>query len=108
MQASVVLCTGAYYLSKLTTQDVIKDLSIILLNIINITNLEQATVQAAAAPVIEAQTSVRAQLSRASTKWGARRTRPRLAAHGRALAQSGPDMWRRADGRRVSGGAQSL
>lgn len=59
VQATVALCTGAYHLSKRTTQDVLPDLCGIALRLGTSTPLEQATVQALAAPVAEAQTSVR-------------------------------------------------
>jgi transposase len=61
VQAIVALCTGAYHLSKRTTQDVMADLFGIPLSLGTIANLEQATGQALAAPVVEAQTYVRAQ-----------------------------------------------
>jgi transposase len=59
--AIVALCTGAYHLSKRTTQDVMADLFGIPLSLGTIANLEHATVQALAAPVAEAQTHVRTQ-----------------------------------------------
>ena len=61
VQAIVALCTGAYHLSKRTTQDVMADLFGIPLSLGTIANLEHATMQALAAPVAEAQTHVRAQ-----------------------------------------------
>jgi transposase len=61
VQAIVALCTGAYHLSKRTTQDVMADLFGIPLSLGTIANLEQAAVQALAAPVAEAQTYVHAQ-----------------------------------------------
>jgi transposase len=61
VQAIVALCTGAYHLSKRTTQDVMADLFGIPLSLGTIANLEHATVQALAAPVAEAQTHVREQ-----------------------------------------------
>ena len=61
VQAIVALCTGAYHLSKRTTQDVRADLFGIPLSLGTIANLEHATMQALAAPVAEAQTHVRAQ-----------------------------------------------
>jgi transposase len=61
VQALVALCTGAYHLSKRTTQDVMADLFGIPVSVGSIANLEHATVQALAAPVAEAQTHVRAQ-----------------------------------------------
>ena len=61
VHAIVALCTGAYHLSKRTTQDVMKDLFGIPMGLGTIANVEHATVQALAAPVAEAQTHVRAQ-----------------------------------------------
>jgi transposase len=61
VQAIVALCTGAYHLSKRTTQDVMDDLFGIPMALGTIANLEHATVQALAAPVAEAQTHVRTQ-----------------------------------------------
>jgi transposase len=61
VQAIVTLCTGAYHLSKRTTQDVMADLFGLPMSLGTITNLEQATAQALVAPVAEAQAAVRAQ-----------------------------------------------
>src|SRR5690349_1483107 len=61
VQASVALCTGAYHLSKRTTQDVMADLFGLPMSLGTIANLEHATVQAVAAPVAEAQRHVRTQ-----------------------------------------------
>jgi len=61
VQAIVALCTGAYRLSKRTTQEVMADLFELPLSLGTIPHLEQATVQAIAAPVAEAQAYVRAQ-----------------------------------------------
>ena len=61
VQAIVALCTGAYRLSKRTTQDALQDLYGLTISLGTITHLEQATVQALAAPVAEAHTYVRAQ-----------------------------------------------
>jgi transposase len=61
VHAIVALCTGAYHLSKRTTQDVLEDLFGIALSLGMITHLEQATVQAMATPVAEARTYVRTQ-----------------------------------------------
>lgn len=59
VQATVALCTGAYHLSKRTTQDVMADLFGMPMSLGTIANLEQATVQAVAAPVADAQAYVR-------------------------------------------------
>lgn len=61
VQATVALCTGAYRLSKRTTQEVMADLFGLPMSLGTIPRLEQATVQALAAPVAEAQTFVRTQ-----------------------------------------------
>jgi transposase len=61
VQAMVALCTGAYRLSKRTTQDVMADLFGLPMSLGTIPHLEQATVQAVAAPVAEARTYVRTQ-----------------------------------------------
>ena len=61
VHAIVALCTGAYHLSKRTTQDVMKDLFGIPMGLGTIANVEHATVQALAAPVAEAQRHVCAQ-----------------------------------------------
>jgi transposase len=61
VQALVALCTGAYHLSKRTTQDVMADLFGLPLSLGTITNLEQATAQALVVPVAEARAAVRAQ-----------------------------------------------
>ena len=61
VQAVVARCTGAYCLSKRTTQEVMADLFGLSMSLGTIPHLEQATVQAVATPVAEAQASVRAQ-----------------------------------------------
>lgn len=61
VQAIVALCTGSYHLSKRTTQDVMADLFGLPMSLGTVTNLEQATAQALAAPVAEAQAAVREQ-----------------------------------------------
>jgi transposase len=61
VQATVALCTGAYRLSKRTTQEVMDDLFGLPMGLGTIPRLEQATAQALAAPVAEAHTFVRAQ-----------------------------------------------
>jgi transposase len=57
----VALCTGAYRLSKRTTKEVMADLFGLPMSLGTIPHLEQATVQAVAAPVADAQADVRAQ-----------------------------------------------
>lgn len=61
VQAIVALCTGAYRLSKRTTQEVMADLFGLPMSLGTIPHLEQATAQAVAAPVADAQAYVRAQ-----------------------------------------------
>src|SRR5262245_29364375 len=61
LQATVALCTGAYHLSKRTTQDAMADLFGLVLSLGTIANLEQATGNAVTAPVAEAQAFVRTQ-----------------------------------------------
>jgi transposase len=61
VQAIVALCTGAYHLSKRTTQAVMEDLCGLPMSLGTMTNLEHATTQALAAPGAEAQTYVRTQ-----------------------------------------------
>jgi transposase len=61
LQAITALCTGAYHLSKRTTQTVLADLFGISLGLGTIAKLEQATTQAVAAPVAEARAYVQAQ-----------------------------------------------
>jgi transposase len=60
-QAITALCTGAYHLSKRTTQRVLEDLFGVSLGGGTVANLEQATVQAVAEPVAEARAYVQAQ-----------------------------------------------
>lgn len=60
-QAIVALCTGAYRLSKRTTQEVMADLFGLPMSLGTIPHLEQATAQAVAAPVADAQAYVQAQ-----------------------------------------------
>jgi transposase len=61
VQAIVALCTGAYRLSKRTTQAVMADLFGLPISLGTIPHLEQVTVQAVATPVADAQVYVRAQ-----------------------------------------------
>ena len=61
VQAVAALCTGAYHLSKRTTQSVLADLFGLSMSLGTVANLEHATVQAMAAPVAEARAYVQAQ-----------------------------------------------
>jgi transposase len=77
VQAVVALCTGAYRLSKRTTQEVMADLFGLPMSLGTIPHLEHATVQALATPMTEAQAYVRAQPSAHldETGWREGRTR---------------------------------
>jgi transposase len=61
VQAIAALCTGAYHLSKRTTQSVLEDLFGVSLCVGTIANLEHATVQAVAEPMAEARRYVQQQ-----------------------------------------------
>jgi transposase len=61
LQAITALCTGAYHLSKRTTQSALGDLFGVSLGLGTVANLEQATAQAVATPVAEARAYVQAQ-----------------------------------------------
>lgn len=62
-QAITALFTGAYRLSKRTTQRVLEDLYGLSMGLGTLSNLEAATAQAVAAPVEEARTFVQEQAS---------------------------------------------
>src|SRR6266853_2433162 len=61
VQATVALYTGSYRLSKRTTQQMMDDVFGVPVSVGTISQLEQATTAAVAAPVEEARTSVHAQ-----------------------------------------------
>jgi transposase len=61
IQATVALCTGAYRLSKRTTQQAMAEVFGVPMSVGTVSQLEQATTVALAAPVEEAQTYVREQ-----------------------------------------------
>ena len=61
VQATVALCTGAYRLSKRTTQQAMAEVFGVPMSVGTVSQLEQATTVALAAPVEEAQTYVREQ-----------------------------------------------
>jgi transposase len=61
VQAITALCTGAYHLSKRTTQSVMADLFGVSVSLGTVAQLEQATAQALAAPIAEARAYVQAQ-----------------------------------------------
>jgi transposase len=77
VQAIVVLCTGAYRLSKRTTQDVMADLCGLPMRLGPMPHLAQATAQAVAAPVAEAQAYVRTQPVAHLDETGGREARAR-------------------------------
>ena len=61
VQAITALCTGAYHLSKRTTQRALEDMFGVQMGLGTIANLEHATVQAVAEPVAEARAYVQRQ-----------------------------------------------
>ena len=61
VQAITALCTGAYHLSKRTTQRALEDIFGVQMGLGTIANLEHATVQAVAEPVAEARAYVQRQ-----------------------------------------------
>jgi transposase len=61
VQAIAALCTGAYHLSRRTTQSLLEDLFQVSMSLGTLVNLEQATVQAVAAPIAEARRYVQEQ-----------------------------------------------
>ena len=77
VQAITALCTGGYHLSKRTTQSVLEDLFGVSLGLGTVANLEQATAQALAEPVVEARAYVRAQPAAYADETGWREGRQR-------------------------------
>jgi transposase len=77
VQAITALCTGAYHLSKRTTQTVLEDLFGVSMGLGTVANLEQATAQVLAEPVAEARAYVQAQPTAYldETGWRERRQR---------------------------------
>jgi transposase len=61
LQATTALCTGAYHLSKRTTQALLGDFFGVEMGLGTISNLEQATTHAVAEPVAEARMYVHSQ-----------------------------------------------
>jgi transposase len=76
-QAVGSLCTGAYRLSKRTTQRLLDDLFGLQVSVGTISHLEAATTEAVAAPVEEARTFVQAQSSAHLDETGWREGRQR-------------------------------
>ena len=106
VQAITALCTGAYHLSKRTTQTMLADLFGVSIGLGTVANLEQATVQALAEPVAEARASVRAQPAAYVDETGWREGRQRawlwtavtawvrsLSSGGRAVPRSPRNSW---------------
>jgi transposase len=77
VQAVAALCTGAYHLSKRTTQHVMEDLFGVWMGLGTVANLEQATTQAVAVPVAEARAYVQAQPAAYADETGWREGRQR-------------------------------
>ena len=61
VQAIAALCTGAYHLSRRTTQSLLEDLFQVSMSLGTLVHLEQATVRAVAAPIAEARRYVQEQ-----------------------------------------------
>jgi transposase len=77
VQAIAALCTGAYHLSKRTTQRVLDDLFGVSICVGTLANLEQATVATLAQPVAEARGFVQAQTTAYLDETGWREGRAR-------------------------------
>jgi transposase len=77
VQAIAALCTGAYHLSKRTTQSVLEDLFGVSLCVGTIANLEHATMQAVAEPMAEARRYVQQQATAYLDETGWREGRQR-------------------------------
>jgi transposase len=77
VQAITALCTGAYHLSKRTTQSVLEDVFGLPVSLGTLANLEQATVQALIEPVAEARGYVQEQLTAYLDETGWREGRQR-------------------------------
>jgi transposase len=96
VQATVALCTGAYRLSKRTTQQVMDEVFGVPLSVGTISPLEQATTAAVAAPVEEARTSVHEQavahLDETSWRQGGKRAWLWVAVPVQAAAVLGPSV----------------
>jgi len=77
VQAITALCTGAYHLSKRTTQDLLEDLFGVSMGLGTVATLEHATVQAVAEPVAAARAYVQAQPAAHLDETGWREGQPR-------------------------------
>jgi transposase len=77
LQAITALCTGAYHLSKRTTQTLLEDLFGVSMGLGTVANLEQGMVQALVEPVAEARAYVQAQPAAYVDETGWRESRQR-------------------------------
>ncbi|MGH8065507.1 MAG: IS66 family transposase [Candidatus Entotheonellia bacterium] len=77
LQATTAVCTGAYHLSKRTTQKLLDDLFGVAVGLGTIAHLEQATIQAVAEPVAEARAYVQTQAAAYADETGWREGRQR-------------------------------
>jgi transposase len=77
LQATTALCTGAYHLSKRTSQELLADLLGVTVGLGTIANLEQATTQTVAESVAEARAYVQAQPAAYADETGWREGRQR-------------------------------
>lgn len=77
VHAITALCTGAYHLSKRTTQQLLADLFGVTMSVGTLSTLEAATAQAVAAPVEEARASVQEQACVSMDETGWRQGRQR-------------------------------
>jgi transposase len=77
LQATTALCTGAYHLSKRTTQELLDNLFGVEVGLGTIAHLEQATTQAVAEPVAEARAYVQTQPAAYTDETGWREGRQR-------------------------------
>jgi transposase len=78
VQAITALCTGAYHLSKRTTQRVLEDLFGLPMSVGSITHVEQTTTEALAQPVEEARAYIQAQHAAYLDETGWREGRARV------------------------------
>ena len=72
VQAITALCTGAYRLSKRTTQQLLADLFGVTMSLGTVSTLEAATAQAVTAPVEEARAFVQQRVCRSTKRAGVR------------------------------------
>jgi transposase len=77
VHAITALCTGAYHLSKRTTQQLLADLCGVTMSVGTLSTLEAATAQAVAVPVAETRASVQEQACVSMDETGWRQGKPR-------------------------------